>query len=82
MLLYSKGDYNLRNMSIANITKHDIEEQLRLAMHSNSLEEIEEIYFERTGKLSFVKKKATTAAEGGSPSRPANDAPAGAQIPV
>jgi uncharacterized membrane protein YcaP (DUF421 family) len=56
LLLYSKGEYNPRNMSLANITENDIKEQLRISLHANSLDEVEEIYFERTGKVSFVKK--------------------------
>lgn len=82
MLLYSKGEFNMHNMSIANISKHDIEEQLRLAVHANSLDEIEEIYFERTGKVSFVKKTAPPAAEGGRPALPPKDGSASAQIPA
>lgn len=56
MLLYKDGELNRKNMSIANISEHDIFEQLRLTLNTNSLDEVEEIYFERTGKVSFVKK--------------------------
>lgn len=60
MLLYQKGEYILENMKEANITEHDIFEQLRLALHTNTLDEVEEIYFERTGKVSFVKKSTAS----------------------
>jgi uncharacterized membrane protein YcaP (DUF421 family) len=57
MLLYKNGAFDRENMKTANITEHDIMEQLRLKLNANSLDEVEEIYFERTGKVSFVKKQ-------------------------
>lgn len=57
MLLYSNGQFNLRNMRTANISKNDIMEQMRINLNTQSFDEVEEIYFERTGKVSFVKKK-------------------------
>ena len=57
MLLYKNGEFNRENMKTTNITEHDIAEQMRLKLNTNSLDEVEEIYFERTGKVSFVKKK-------------------------
>lgn len=56
-ILYGNGQFNRKNMRRTNITEHDILEQLRLSLHINSLEEVEEIYFERTGRVSFVKKR-------------------------
>lgn len=56
MLLYTNGMFIARNMKKADISKNDIEEELRLKLNSNSLEKVEEIYFERTGKISFVTK--------------------------
>lgn len=57
LLLYGNGQYIRRNMKKADITENDIMEQLRLKLNTASLNEVEEIYFERTGKVSFVKKK-------------------------
>jgi uncharacterized membrane protein YcaP (DUF421 family) len=57
MILYRNGEYHRENMNTANITENDIQEQLRLKLNANSLDDVEEIYFERTGKVSFVKKK-------------------------
>jgi uncharacterized membrane protein YcaP (DUF421 family) len=63
LILYEKGEFNMDNMKEANITRNDIDEQLRLRLNTNSLDEVEEIYFERTGKVSFVKKLGTTNAQ-------------------
>ena len=57
LLLYENGQYNRNNMKKANITQNDIMEQLRLKLNMSTLDEVEQIYFERTGKVSFVKKK-------------------------
>jgi uncharacterized membrane protein YcaP (DUF421 family) len=56
MLLYQNGQFLQANMNKANITKQDILEELRFEYQSNSLEPIAEVYIERTGKISFVKK--------------------------
>jgi len=58
MLLYRNGEFIEENMNTANISENDIKEQLRLKLNANSLDEVEEIYFERTGKVSFVKKQS------------------------
>lgn len=55
LVLYRNGAFIQKNMNKANITLHDIEEQLRLSLNTDSLEQIVCIYFERTGEISFVK---------------------------
>ena len=55
--LYNNGQFNEHNMDKANISKHDIEEQMRLKLHNTSLDNIEAIYFERTGEISFIQAK-------------------------
>lgn len=55
MPLYRRGEFIQDNMRKADITKADIQEQLRVKLNTASLDEVEEIYFERTGKVSFVK---------------------------
>lgn len=57
VLLYRDGVFMKANMNKVNITEHDILEDLRLEVQLGSLENIEEVYMERTGKISFVKKK-------------------------
>jgi uncharacterized membrane protein YcaP (DUF421 family) len=55
-LLYSDGNFNWENMKAANISRNDVEEQMRINLHTNSLDEIDKIYFERTGNVSFIRK--------------------------
>ncbi|HWI91513.1 MAG TPA: YetF domain-containing protein [Flavisolibacter sp.] len=57
VLLYREGMFIKENMQRVNITEHDIMEDLRLEVQLGSLDEIEEVYMERTGEISFVKKQ-------------------------
>ena len=57
ILLYRNGMFMKENMNRVNITEHDILEDLRLEVQLGSLEKIEEVYMERSGKISFVKKE-------------------------
>lgn len=57
MLLYQNGEFMKENMNRANITEHDILEDLRLEVQLDSLEKIRKVYMERTGEISFVKKE-------------------------
>jgi uncharacterized membrane protein YcaP (DUF421 family) len=57
VLLYHNGAFLPRNMERVNITEHDILEDLRLEVQMSDLKKIEEVYMERTGKISFVKKQ-------------------------
>ena len=56
-LLYKDGNYLRKNMSKSNITEHDIFEELRYECQLDSLDKIKEIYIERTGKITFIKKE-------------------------
>ena len=56
-LLYQSGKFLRENMNRVNITEHDIYEDLRVETQLNSLDDIKEVYMERTGQLSFVKKE-------------------------
>lgn len=57
LLLYREGIFMEKNMQKANITEHDILEDLRLEVQLNTLDKIQEVYMERSGKISFVKKE-------------------------
>ena len=57
VLLYRDGMFMEKNMQEANITQHDILEDLRLEVQLDSLDKIQEAYMERSGKISFVKKE-------------------------
>ena len=56
-LLYRDGKFDKRNMQKTNITEHDIQEELRINVQKDSLDNIQEVYLERTGEISFVEKK-------------------------
>lgn len=58
VLLYQNGLFVEKNMHRVNITEHDIIEDLRLTVQSDSLEGIKEVYMERSGEISFVKKES------------------------
>ena len=57
IVLFREGAFIKKNMNSTNITEHDILEDLRLELQSDSLDAIKEVYMERSGKISFVKKK-------------------------
>jgi uncharacterized membrane protein YcaP (DUF421 family) len=55
-LLYKEGKLLYDSMKECDITEHDILEELRLNCQCKSLEGFAEVYMERSGKISFVKK--------------------------
>jgi uncharacterized membrane protein YcaP (DUF421 family) len=55
--LFKAGEFIEPNMKKASITKQDVQEELRINCQLNDLTNIEEVYIERTGEISFVKKK-------------------------
>lgn len=54
--LYKDEKFNFRNMEITSISKDDVMEGVRLGIHSNKLDDVTEIYMEKNGQLSVVKK--------------------------
>jgi uncharacterized membrane protein YcaP (DUF421 family) len=57
VLLFRDGVFIKKNMNRVNITEHDIMEDLRLEVQMGALDQIKEVYLERTGKISFVKRE-------------------------
>jgi uncharacterized membrane protein YcaP (DUF421 family) len=57
LLLYSNGQFLRKNMNSVDITENDIFEDLRLELNSANMDKIQEVYMERTGKISFIKKE-------------------------
>lgn len=57
ILLYNKGDFLEKNLALSLVSKEDILEELRQEFHKMSLENIEEIYMERSGRVSFITKE-------------------------
>ena len=56
ILLFSKGEFQQENMKSINITQHDVFEELRYSLHMKTMEQIEDVYFERNGHISFILK--------------------------
>jgi uncharacterized membrane protein YcaP (DUF421 family) len=57
ILLYDNRRFLKKNLLRAQVSKKDISEQIRLKMNGHPLDEIEKIYMERNGEMSFVKKQ-------------------------
>ncbi|WP_052430289.1 DUF421 domain-containing protein [Sporocytophaga myxococcoides] len=53
-LLYENGNFIDATLKKNNISQDDILEAIRLQTHSESLKNIEKIYLERNGQISFV----------------------------
>jgi uncharacterized membrane protein YcaP (DUF421 family) len=56
-LIYKDGKFLKENMGKADITKLEVLEDLRVEQQTESLDEIDEIYVEKTGEISFIKKE-------------------------
>jgi uncharacterized membrane protein YcaP (DUF421 family) len=57
--LYKDGKLNDKNLRKCLLSFGDIMEEVRLRLNQNSLENVDEIFMERTGKISVIEKKAT-----------------------
>ncbi|MGM9452735.1 DUF421 domain-containing protein [Legionella bozemanae] len=55
-LLIKNGHLQKNVLQSLNITKKDIEEQMRQQIHTSSLDKVLFAYLERTGHISFIKK--------------------------
>lgn len=55
--LYKDGRPNSRNMRRSRISEKDLEEGLRLGINDETFEQVKEIFIERNGEISVVKKK-------------------------
>ena len=56
--LYKDGVLNEENLKKCALSYGDIMEEIRLDLHQDTMENIEEIFMERTGKISVIEKKA------------------------
>jgi uncharacterized membrane protein YcaP (DUF421 family) len=56
MSLYKEGEWNRENMKRCVISEGDLMEGVRLAIHESSLEKVEEVFMERSGEISVIKK--------------------------
>jgi uncharacterized membrane protein YcaP (DUF421 family) len=55
--VYKNGVLNSRNLRRCSISFGDIMEVVRTELNTNNLNEVEEIFMERTGKISILKKE-------------------------
>jgi uncharacterized membrane protein YcaP (DUF421 family) len=55
--LYKDGVLNEKNLKKCSLSYGDIMEEIRLDLNQDTLENIEEIFMERTGKISVIEKK-------------------------
>jgi uncharacterized membrane protein YcaP (DUF421 family) len=55
-LIYQDGKFIVENMKKADVTKLEVYEDVRVQFQTESLEQFEKIYVEKTGEISFVKK--------------------------
>ena len=55
-VIWEDGNFILRAMRRNHISKHDVEEDLRLAAKTEELDDIRVGYVERNGDISFIKK--------------------------
>jgi len=56
-LLYSNGTEQEKNMRTARISRKDLLEAVRKELHHTDLQQVAEIYIERSGELSVIKKE-------------------------
>jgi uncharacterized membrane protein YcaP (DUF421 family) len=57
--LYKNGILNGKNLRRCSLSYGDVMEEIRLTLNQNSMDHIEEIYMERTGKISVIEKNKT-----------------------
>jgi uncharacterized membrane protein YcaP (DUF421 family) len=61
LLLWQNGQADQVNMQRENISNADVEEAMRIILTINDLEKVKEIYLERSGEISVVKKETPSA---------------------
>ena len=57
--LYHDGEISEKNLRRTSISKDDLMEGVRLEINKNSLDEVEQIFIEKTGEISVIKKTST-----------------------
>lgn len=57
--IYKEGVLNTKNLRKCALSYGDIIEEVRVNLNTNTLDNVEEIFMERTGKISIIKKTAS-----------------------
>ena len=55
--LYHNGEIREENLQKTSISRDDLMEGVRLEIHKNSLDDVDQIFIEKTGEISVVKKQ-------------------------
>ncbi len=55
--LYKNGVLNGKNLRKCSLSYGDVMEEVRITNHQNTMDDVEEIFMERTGKISVIVKK-------------------------
>jgi uncharacterized membrane protein YcaP (DUF421 family) len=56
-ILYKNDKVVLKNMLLCSVSINDLMEEVRVTLNENSLDKVKEIYMERSGKISIIKKE-------------------------
>lgn len=54
--LYKNGEIDHKNLRKTSISEDDLMEGVRVEIHSDTLENVKEVFMEKTGQISVVKK--------------------------
>ncbi|MEO6329472.1 MAG: YetF domain-containing protein [Ginsengibacter sp.] len=55
--IYKDGVLNTKNLKKCSLSYGDIMEEVRMVLNTNVLDDVEEIFMERNGKISIIKKQ-------------------------
>lgn len=58
-LLFAKGVWHIKNMKDCTISKEDVMEEIRTSLHQHTLQNVDEIYIETSGKISLITNLET-----------------------
>ncbi|MDB5223595.1 MAG: hypothetical protein JWN83_2262, partial [Chitinophagaceae bacterium] len=57
ILLFKNNKVIKKNMAKCSVSYKDLQEEVRLILNEITMDNVEEIFMERSGKISIVKKK-------------------------
>jgi uncharacterized membrane protein YcaP (DUF421 family) len=56
IILFDEGKFVEKHLQKCNLSHHDVEEELHKQCNCDSFSNIKQVYMERTGEISFIKK--------------------------
>jgi uncharacterized membrane protein YcaP (DUF421 family) len=54
-VLIKDGEKQISNLKRTHVTDEDIQEALHLVLQSKDMDRVKDVYFERSGEISFVR---------------------------